>query len=116
MALCCAWLSGRDLLRNIGEANRNILDLMLNGSMALVRIQIFPQMIIRNFLGHKFIKRTSEAGYEHHLICVECGLTSYFMIELVGKGEVPFLCIDNFGKVLALNISCDEVFIKKLLE
>lgn len=84
--------------------------------MVLVRIQIFPQMIIRNFLGHKFIKRVTETGYEHHLICIECGLNSYYLVELVGSGQIPFLCIDECGTIVTLNISCDEVFIKKLLE
>jgi hypothetical protein len=67
--------------------------------------------MIKHFLGHKFIERTNSPYF---IICIECNSIAYYnddftkiyTIELVNGGVIQAI----------LNISCDEVIIKKLLE
>lgn len=78
--------------------------------MVLVRIQLVPQMI-KHFLGHKLIQRVNQN--EKCLVCIECKLYVYNIIDFNDK----FYYFPNEESIASiLNISCDEVIIKKLLE
>lgn len=69
--------------------------------------------MIKHYLGHKFIKRKNEK--EHCLICIECNLNVYYLYETF-ESKFIFVFHDEKYNECKLNISCDEIFIKKLLE
>lgn len=64
--------------------------------------------MIKHFRGHKFLLKESSIDY---YVCVECGVYAYKYIHTINNF---YIYVEGYATFL--DISCDEVMIKKLLE